>query len=163
MTFAEFLLRQFGRLNKSILNSMKALFTFLVCVSLAVSSTSGQTEIQDIRQLLNDQTEAWNNGDIEAFMEGYTKTDDLHFLGISGLTKGWDATLARYQKGYPNRQTMGQLTFDLKEITLRTDEVCTVIGRYHLERSEMDDASGNFLIVLQKIQGDWKIVADSTH
>ena len=163
MTSAEFLLRTFDPLKNSILNSMKALFTFLVCVTLIVPSTYGQTEINDVRQLLNDQSEAWNNGDIEAFMEGYTKTDDLHFLGSSGLTKGWDATLARYQKGYPDRQTMGQLTFDLKEITLRTDEVCTVIGRYHLERSEMDDASGNFLIVLQKIDGNWKIVADSTH
>lgn len=142
---------------------MKALFTFLVCVSLTVPSTFGQTEISDIRQVLSDQSVAWNNGDIEAFMEGYAKTDDLHFLGSSGLTKGWDATLARYHKGYPDRQTMGQLTFDLKEITLRTDEVCTVIGRYHLARSEMDDASGNFLIVLQKIEGDWKIIADSTH
>ena len=124
---------------------------------------NAQSAEHQIKMLLEEQSESWNTGDIEGFMAGYLETDDLHFLGSGGLTAGWDATLERYKKRYPDQQAMGQLTFDLKEITKRTKKVYTVIGKYHLSRHELDDMEGFFLIVLQKIKGDWKIVADSTH
>ncbi len=124
---------------------------------------NAQSAEQQIKSLLAEQSVAWNTGDIEGFMSGYLQTDDLHFLGSGGLTAGWHATLERYKKRYPDQQAMGQLTFDLQEITKRTKKVYTVIGKYHLARHELDDMEGYFLIVLQKIKGQWKIIADSTH
>ena len=107
--------------------------------------------------------DAWNRGDIEDFMEGYLNSEELHFVGASSVTYGWGDTLKRYLQAYPDRQTMGTLSFDLKEITERTAEVYTVIGRYNLERDAMEDASGNFLLVIQNVDSHWRIVADSTH
>lgn len=54
-----------------------------------------------IIKMLNAQKEAWNNYDIEAFMEGYWKSDELTFYGSGGVIKGWQATLERYKKSYP--------------------------------------------------------------
>jgi len=124
---------------------------------------SGQSSKEQIKTLLAEQSTAWNKGDIEGFMSGYLETDELHFLGSGGLTAGWHQTLERYKERYPDQQAMGQLTFDLLEITKRTKDVHTVIGKYHLVRQELEDLEGYFLIVLQKIKGDWKIVADSSH
>ncbi len=137
----------------------------VVLLSLCILTfhVTAQSAERDIEALLTQQAEAWNTGDIDGFMQGYIQSDDLHFLGKGGLTAGWHATLERYKKGYPDQQTMGHLTFDLKEITKRTKDVYTVIGKFHLARQEMDDAEGFFLLVLQKIKGNWKIVADSTH
>lgn len=122
-----------------------------------------QTPEQDIQTLLSSQAEAWNKGDIPTFMEGYHQSADLHFLGKSGLTEGWTETLERYQKGYPDRSYMGELSFDLQRITKRTDDVYTVVGKFTLVRTEMDDASGYFLLVVQRFESGWKVVADSTH
>jgi len=135
----------------------------MLSMLLFVFNLNAQSAEEQIKTLLAVQSEAWNTGDIDGFMEGYLPTDDLHFLGSGGLTAGWHATLERYKQRYPDQQTMGQLSFDLKEITRRTKDVYTVIGKFHLSRHELDDMEGFFLLVLQKIKGDWKIVADSTH
>ncbi len=135
----------------------------LVIGMVFTAVVDAQPAEEAIKELLKTQEAAWNKGDIEAFMEGYVKSEELHFVGASGVTHGWEATLQRYLKGYPDRQTMGVLSFDLQEITKRTDEVYTVIGRYNLKREEMDDASGIFLLVVQKVDSEWRIVADSTH
>jgi len=138
-------------------------FAFIITAILMAPNVDAQSADQEIKALITEQSEAWNAGDIEGFMAEYTKSEDLHFLGANGLTAGWHATLERYKQRYPDQQTMGQLTFDLKEITKRTKDVYTVVGKYHLSRQEMDDTEGFFLLVVQKIKGKWKVVADSTH
>src|SRR5437879_453541 len=53
-----------------------------------------------IQQVLDAQQAAWNKGDLEGFMTGYWKSDDLSFYSGGDKTKGWQATLERYQKKY---------------------------------------------------------------
>ena len=118
---------------------------------------------QQIRSMLADQADAWNRGDIEAFMEHYWKSEDLQFLGSSGLVQGWQATLDRYKTRYPDVQSMGTLTFDINEINKRSATVYSVIGQFHLAREGLDNLSGYFLLIVQQINGRWCIVADSTH
>lgn len=133
-------------------------------VSISVSGVQAQSNAENaIRALLDTQSHAWNAGDIESFMSKYWQNDDLQFLGSSGLTSGWDGTLARYQKRYPDKQAMGHLKFDLHRINKRSAKVYSVIGQYYLSRDGLDDLSGYFLLIVQKIKGKWLIVADSTH
>ena len=49
------------------------------------------------------QQEDWNKGDIDAFMEGYLKSNQLVFSGSSGPIYGWKATKERYEKNYSYR------------------------------------------------------------
>ena len=116
-----------------------------------------------IRQLLDVQADAWNAADIEGFMQTYWVSDDLQFLGSGGLTEGWQQTLGRYKQRYPDQQAMGHLSFDIIKLSKRSKKVYSMIGMYHLERDAMDNLSGYFLLLFQKIDGQWKIVADSTH
>ena len=62
--------------------------------------TTGGNELQ-IRQLLDEQTTAWNRGDIESFMKGYWENDSLMFIGKGGVTYGWINTLNNYKKIIP--------------------------------------------------------------
>ena len=61
---------------------------------IAIKSIGQEAEI---RTLLQKQTEAWNRGDVEGFMEGYWKSDSLMFIGKSGITYGWQKTLDNYK------------------------------------------------------------------
>ena len=79
------------------------LFLFLFCTS-ALSAQKGTTIVQ---QILMEQAEDWNRGDIDAFMKHYWKSDQLQFIGSSGATYGWQNTLANYKRRYPDRQAMG--------------------------------------------------------
>ncbi len=108
------------------------------------------------------QVEAWNQGDIEKFMMHYWPSESLQFIGTNGPTYGWRPTIERYKKAYPDKAAMGKLRFDIFDINRRSKKVITLLGKYTLER-ENDAPSGYFLLVWQKIKGQWLIVADHTN
>ncbi|MCE4564569.1 nuclear transport factor 2 family protein [Maribellus sp. CM-23] len=113
----------------------------------------------NIRKLIQQQVDAWNEGKLEKFMETYWKSDQLSFVGSRGPTYGWQATLDNYKKGYPDKKAMGHL--DLKVLNLSQIDTKTVlmIGRFELTR-EVGDVAGHFTLVIQKIKGEWKIIND---
>ena len=112
-----------------------------------------------ILKLLEDQRKAWNKGNIVDYMEGYLKSDSLVFVGKSGPKYGWDNTLANYKKGYPDKNAMGFLSFDIKEVRLISADHAFVLGAWHLKR-EKDEPKGFFTLILKKINGEWKVIAD---
>ena len=102
-----------------------------------------------IAQMLNAQKEAWNNYDIEAFMEGYWKSDELTFYGSGGVIKGWQATLERYKKSYPSKDHFGTLDFVFNAISPISEGIYYVMGEYHLTRS-VGNTNGIFMLVVKK-------------
>jgi hypothetical protein len=62
-----------------------------------------------IAAVLTAQQAAWNRGDITTFLEGYWKSPELTFSGPNGTVRGYEGVLERYQKSYPDVQTMGEL------------------------------------------------------
>jgi ketosteroid isomerase-like protein len=129
--------------------------------SRAPSSASDASEQAQIRTLLQNQTEAWNRGDIDGFMVGYWKSDETAFVGASGMTRGWQSVLDRYKKSYPDRKAMGQLTFSALEIHLVCADAAFAIGKFQLER-ENDEPAGIFTLNFRKFPEGWRIVADHT-
>ena len=109
--------------------------------------------------LLDKQSACWNKGDIDGFMEGYWKNDSLQFIGKSGITYGWNNTLANYKKGYPSVAAMGQLQFTIINVKKLSSQWYQVVGKWHLKRT-IGDVGGHFTLLLRKIKGNWVIVAD---
>lgn len=135
----------------------------LVCL-LFFSATISQAQDQDfleIKKLFLQQEADWNRGDIDAFMKAYWKSEELQFGGANGITKGWQQTLEGYKKSYPDRETMGKLSFQVKDISRHSPEVISLTGSWMLER-EKDQPGGHFLLIWRKIDGEWKIVVDHT-
>lgn len=114
-----------------------------------------------ITQLLTDQQKAWNNYDIEAFMDGYWESDDLTFYGSGGVIKGWEATLERYKKSYPTKDHFGTLNFVFNDISPISQGMYYVMGEYHLTRN-VGDTNGIFMLVVKQIDGEWKVIADTS-
>jgi ketosteroid isomerase-like protein len=126
------------------------------------SNLCGQTidkDLQAIRQVMDAQQAAWSKGDIQGFMEGYWNSPDLMFVGKSGVNYGWEQTLKNYQKGYPNIEAMGQLTFTVLKLEKMSKGSAFMIGKWHLKRNR-DELSGHFTLLWKKIKGKWLIVAD---
>lgn len=112
-----------------------------------------------IRKVLDDQVKAWNNGDIETFMQGYWKNDSLMFIGKSGINWGWQKTLESYKKRYPDTTAMGQLSFDIILVKELSPEYYYVVGKWMLKRS-IGDLTGHYNLLFRKINGRWLIIAD---
>lgn len=112
----------------------------------------------DIEQVMNRQAECWNQRNIDGFMEPYWHSDSLRFMGKSGVTKGWQATLDRYKKNYAPDE-MGNLVFDDLHFDVLSSEATWVDGRWTLFRS-LDTLSGRFSLLWKRMDGKWQIVAD---
>jgi len=139
---------------------MRLLLFFLLLLSFqqAFSQSSDETQV---RKVLNDQVQAWNNGNIESFMDGYWKSDSLMFIGKSGVTYGWKNTLTNYKKNYPDTATMGKLSFTLLNVKKLSAEYFQVVGKWFLKRS-VGDIGGHYSLLFRKIKNKWVIIADHT-
>jgi ketosteroid isomerase-like protein len=132
----------------------------------AVESNRGTTSasadaMAQIHGVLAAQTDAWNRADIDAFMNGYWKSESTLFVGARGILRGWQAVLERYRRSYPDRQAMGHLTFSDLEVHLECADAALVVGEFHLRR-EHDNPSGVFTLDFRKFPEGWRIVADHT-
>jgi len=139
---------------------MSRIFSFLLLSILFISSAAAQSKDELlIRSLLEEQRLAWNNGDIEKFMQPYWQDDSLMFIGKSGITYGWQNTLNNYKKGYPDTASMGKLKFDILEVKRLSVLYFFVAGKWHLTRS-IGNVGGHFTLLFRKVKNTWVIVAD---
>ena len=129
---------------------------FLLTTSLAFAQSNDELSI---RKILDNQTAAWNRGDIDGFMKGYWENDSLMFIGKSGVTYGWSNTLKNYKKNYPDTATMGKLAFTLIEVKELSKEYYHVTGKWFLKRS-IGDIGGHYTLLFRKINGRWVIISD---
>ncbi len=114
----------------------------------------------DIVAALQRQVDAWNRGDVERFMQEYWRDSNLTFLSGGHATFGWKATLERYHRRYPDRQSMGSLTFSELHINVLAPTAAVVWGRWHLDRT--DPVGGLFTLVFRKRGAAWVITHDHT-
>jgi len=115
-----------------------------------------------IQKVLDDQVAAWNEGDLEGFMAGYWKSDELTFFSGKDITKGWNATLERYKKRYQSEgKEMGKLTFSDLKIDVLGSESAVVRGRFKLVTSK-ETPQGLFTLLFKKTADGWKIAHDHT-
>ncbi len=146
---------------------MKKLFLCISLILLSVNVSFTQMEKQktkiadDIRNVMNEQTAAWNRGDIEGFMQGYWNSPKLAFVSGANVTKGWQPTLDRYKKNYDSRAKMGALTFSDLEVDVLSKDAAVVLGSWSLQR-ESDNPHGKFTLIFRKFKDGWKIVHDHT-
>ncbi len=134
----------------------------LVVASLpAFSQTKEHKSIRQVKATMEAQKMAWNKGDIPTFMTSYWNSPTLQFIGATGVTKGWDATLKRYENTYPDQASMGHLEFEIIQTDRRSKKVVTMTGKYILTRDNKN-LVGYFLLVWEKKGKNWVIVMDAT-
>lgn len=138
--------------------------TFVPSLAFLLFGFSLEVIAQDadaIRTILHGQQDAWNAGNIELFMEYYWRSDSLYFITKDGVTNGWQSTLDRYKKSYPNKESMGKLTFELIFVDLIASDVAFVAGKW-LVVTASKTSQGHFNLLLRKKNSQWLIVLDHT-
>ncbi len=114
-----------------------------------------------ITQLISQQARDWNAGDIDAFMNAYWRSDQLTFSSGGNVTRGWEATLARYKQRYPDAKTMGKVTFTQLEFLPLDDDAMQVLGVWDLHRDDQP-IGGRFTLIFKRFGEAWRIVHDHT-
>ncbi|MBT8472873.1 MAG: nuclear transport factor 2 family protein [Marinicaulis sp.] len=135
-------------------------------VTLASTSATGNSKgaLRDpkdiITAILRSRVAAWNEGNLQAFMNVYWKDDGLKFVKNGRVSKGWSSAMKRYREQYESQEGLGRLSIEKPDINLVTDDVAVVTGRFtHFSKSE-NSTPGMFSLVLHRNEGVWRIVHD---
>lgn len=150
----------------SRLIALTAIFMGLFAGAMRIPKLGAASDERDgdrtaIRKILEAQQNNWNQGNVDAFLEGYWRSPDLTFSGSGGIARGWDGVLARYKKNYPDRASMGQLDFSGLEFHFLGRDAALVLGHWHLA-GERGDIGGVFSLVWQRFPEGWRIIHDHT-
>ena len=143
---------------------MKNVFPIIALLLVFSCKTTKPTTTDDvatIRGILVQQQKAWSENDLEGFMSGYWQSEELTYFSRGKITRGWQTTLANYKRNYPSKKETGELNFEIANITKINEDAYWVMGSYFLTR-ETGDANGTFMIVFKRINGEWKIIGDSS-
>jgi beta-aspartyl-peptidase (threonine type) len=141
----------------------------LLLVSLAAlavprASPGSPAEVAaEARAVLDAQVAAWNRGDLDGFMAAYWRSPDLVFCSGATVTKGWDATLARYRRRYRSEgREMGRLRFDAVEVVPLGVDAAFARGAWRLTMGDGKEPHGLFTLLLRRLDGAWVVVHDHT-
>jgi uncharacterized protein (TIGR02246 family) len=114
-----------------------------------------------IRAVIQSQQDAWNRGDIDAFMNGYARSDKTVFVSGDEVTRGWQTVRDRYKAKYSDREKMGTLNFSDLEIAELGPDAAVALGRWELKRAK-DNPHGRFTLIFRQTPAGWRIVHDHT-
>lgn len=139
---------------------MNKVFFLLLLTGSFYLTTYGQSSAEKaILKILDNQTQFWNRGDLDNFVLDYWNHDSLMFIGSSGVIYGYDNTIRRYKNTYSDTAKMGKLHFEVVHLQRLSSKYYFVVGKWFLNRS-IGDINGHFSLLIRKIKGKWKIVAD---
>jgi len=117
--------------------------------------------VAEIQPVLSAQQDAWNRGDIDAFMNGYAQSASTVFVSEDEVRRGWETVRDRYRVRYSDRAKMGTLNFSQIEVTMLSPEAAVVLGRWRLKRAS-DEPHGRFTLIFKRLPEGWRIVHDHT-
>jgi len=140
---------------------MKILIILFSLLSESIVGLSGSdpADEEKILAIMDQQQRCWNEGNLDCFMKGYLPSDSLMFIGKNGIVYGYQNTLERYRKSYPDRTSMGQLNFNIIQLNQLSSEYYSMIGKWTLKRST-DILEGYFSLIFKKVNGEWFIIKD---
>jgi len=122
----------------------------------------GAAAVAGVRAVLDAQVAAWNAGDVRGFMAGYAGTDSLMFVSNGQRQVGWQDALYAYVRNYPDRASMGTLSFEDLDVDVLAPDVALVTGLFRIRRAD-GQSLGLFSLVFRRDDaGDWRIIHDHT-
>jgi beta-aspartyl-peptidase (threonine type) len=137
------------------------LILILVCILANLTGFSNPVDnTEEILDVLAKQKLAWDEGDIEGFMEHYWHSKDFTFQSGNNRILGWDALLARYKKNYSG-ENRGILDFKDFVIKAISENTALVLGRWRVKRKD-EVLEGLFTLIIQRKPEGWRIIHDHT-
>ncbi|HTV09337.1 MAG TPA: DUF4440 domain-containing protein [Candidatus Aquilonibacter sp.] len=142
-----------------------ATFALAVCAGPGAAAQSSSEmftatrEQLDVAKIVLRQQDAWNQGDLDAYLSYYKDAPDTQAV-LATLVRGVENIRAAYKANFPNKESMGAIEDSELEVRALGDNFALATGKYHLSRSRKSggDVSGTFSEVFEKTPAGWKII-----
>ena len=106
--------------------------------------------------------DAWNRGDLDAFVGDYAKDSLTEFVSRGHVHRGYDWIRRNYAPRFAEGAQRDSLRFEEFAVRPLAPAVALVTARYVLFRDGRIMASGPFTLILERRADGWKILHDHT-
>lgn len=130
------------------------------CAPAKGRAADGDPLRTQITAMLDRSAGAWNRGDLDAFVWDYLDSDRTTYIGRHGVIHGRAAIRAVYAPRFAQPGMQDSLSFDKLEVDSLAPGVINVIAEYVLSRGDSVVARGPTSLVMERVDGGWKIVHD---
>ena len=137
---------------------------------LAACSGSGAEEPaprhDDVVDVLMASADAWNRGDLAAFMEPYERSTRVSFAGRDRFVSGYETIESVYRRSYWGDRSAPEdsLSYEVFEVRPLDDASALLLGRFHLSDRSTGElhSTGIFTLVFVHTGDGWKMTHDHT-
>ena len=111
---------------------------------------------------LGRSADAWNRGDLDAFVGDYARDTRTGFVSGGHVRRGYDWIRQNYAPRFAPGAGRDSLRFEEFEVRSLAPGVALVTARFVLFREGRTTASGPFTLVMERHPDGWKILHDHT-
>jgi len=113
----------------------------------------------DVVKVILAQQNAWNNGDLDAYLSHYKNAPDTQAV-LANLVRGIDAIRGAYKQNFPNKDSMGTIEDTDIDVRALGDNYALATGKYHLNRPKKSGGAieGSFMELFEKTPNGWQII-----
>jgi len=155
-----------------------SILTVVVCVSLLTTTiaadpksnldTINQQKVtgapdpeKEIYDQMTKMVDAWNRHDIDAYLDGFLRSDDI-LLVVEGETiRGWDLLSKAFHSGYPNPEEMGTVTIDRMQIQMLGPDLGFALVWYSVAFPKKKQF-GTDTVIVKKVPEGWREMISHT-
>lgn len=116
----------------------------------------------EIATMLARSAEAWNAGDLDGFMSDYADDSTTSFMSGGRPRYGYDWIRSSYAPRFEPGAQRDSLRFENIVARALGPDYAMATARFVLAQGDSITGSGPFTLVLQRIDGRWKILHDHT-
>jgi hypothetical protein len=125
--------------------------------SINAEPGKNETVVQQVYQLILKMVDCWNKKDLDGYMEGFWKSDDLLAVIESEVHWGWADLYASFKRGYPDRDQMGKMDLQRLQIRSSTPDTAVALCWWRILPPRGSPAYATDTLLLQKFAAGWKI------
>ncbi len=141
----------------------------LALVALALPAGACRIEVEpdedmsleaSMQRMLAASADAWNRGDLEAFLSDYLDAPSTTYVGSRGLVSGLEGIREAYAPSFASGARRDSLRFEDLRVRPLPPLAGIVTARWILHRGDEVTASGPFTLVVRRVGTGWKIIHD---
>lgn len=117
-----------------------------------------QKEIYD--QIMR-MTDAWNRHDLDSYLDGFLRSDDVVVVVEGETIRGWDLLTKAYHGGYPDPKEMGTVTVDRIQVQMLAADLGFVLASYTISFPKKKQF-GTDTVIMKKVQEGWRELISNT-
>jgi uncharacterized protein (TIGR02246 family) len=116
---------------------------------------------KEIYDQMMKMVDAWNRHDLDGYLDGFLRSDDILLVVEGETVRGWDLLSKALHAGYPNPQEMGTLTVDRVQVQMLAPDLGFVLASYTIVFPKKKEF-GTDTIVMKKVAEGWREMISHT-